>query len=73
MHHVPQRHRKKSEQDQKAKKAGHMYGDVIEYTRSLVGLLQFIAQFFYLARKLLPESHCEETILLFLQFIDTYE
>lgn len=43
MHHVPQRHRKESEQDQKAKKAGHMYGDVIEYTRSLVGLLQFIA------------------------------
>lgn len=44
MHHVPQRQRKETEQDQEAKMVGHMYGDVIEYTHSLVGLLLYIAR-----------------------------
>lgn len=43
MHHVPQRQRKETEQDQEAKKAGHMYWDVREYTHWLVGLLQYTA------------------------------
>lgn len=44
MHHVPQRQRKETEQDQEAKKVGHMYGDVIEYTHTLAGLLLCIAR-----------------------------